>query len=118
MVCSSGGNAGLATAYSAMKLGMDCEIVVTRKTSNEICETIQKYGATIVRCGNLWHEANVRALEIVNTLSNCFYVPPFDHPQIWHGHSTMIDEIAEELGSHPPSLIVSCQSCQQLITEN
>lgn len=106
-MCSSGGNAGLATAYSAMKLGMDCEIVVSRKTSNEICEAIKEYGANVIRHGTLWHEANEKSLEIVKAMNNCFYVHPFDHPQVWQGHSTMIDEIAEEIGPVAPSLIVA-----------
>lgn len=40
------------------------------------------------------------------------YVSPFDHPDIWDGHSTMIDEMREqfeELGEDPPEYVVcSC----------
>ncbi|OTF72596.1 hypothetical protein BLA29_008380, partial [Euroglyphus maynei] len=32
VVCPSGGNAGLATAYAAMKLKMPCHIIVGQKT--------------------------------------------------------------------------------------
>ncbi|KAK4499782.1 hypothetical protein PRZ48_007968 [Zasmidium cellare] len=40
------------------------------------------------------------------------YVSPFDHPDIWDGHSTMVDEMREqfeELGEEPPEYVVcSC----------
>ncbi len=34
------------------------------------------------------------------------YVSPFDHPLIWQGHSTLIDEIVEEIGA-PDAIVLS-----------
>jgi L-serine/L-threonine ammonia-lyase len=34
-------------------------------------------------------------------------VPPFDHPLIWSGNSTLIDEIKEQLGDIVPDCVVA-----------
>lgn len=108
VVCSSGGNAGLATAYSAMQLGMNCHIVVTRRTPSDVCECIRSYGATVEIFGDVWEEANSQAIKRTTISKTSYLVHPFDHPVLWEGHSKIIDEIAEDLGSIVPSMIVTC----------
>ena len=34
------------------------------------------------------------------------YVPPFDHPSLWTGHSTMVDEIAHQI-TQPDAVIAA-----------
>ena len=83
VVCSSGGNAGLATAYSAMQLGMTCHIVVTRRTTREVCDTIRSFGATVEIFGDVWDDANSQAIKLTKGSQTSYLVHPFDHPVLW-----------------------------------
>ena len=29
--------------------------------------------------------------------TGCVYIPPFDHPDIWAGNSTIVDELKQQL---------------------
>ncbi|KAG9625569.1 tryptophan synthase beta subunit-like PLP-dependent enzyme, partial [Aureobasidium melanogenum] len=101
--CSSGGNAGLAAVHSAVKLGRPCTVVVPLTTKPMMMAKIQAAGATsVLQHGASWQEADdYLRHSIIKTASEegveCIYVPPFDHPQIWTGHSSLVDEIAVQL---------------------
>jgi L-serine/L-threonine ammonia-lyase len=45
--------------------------------------------------GQVWDESNQLALQLAED-PQTQYVPAFDHPLLWEGHSTMIDEILED----------------------
>ncbi|KAH7636836.1 hypothetical protein HUG17_7042 [Dermatophagoides farinae] len=108
VVCPSGGNAGLATAYAAMKLKIPCHIIVGQKTPSIICDAVREYGATVERYGIVWEQANQHAIETTIDSKTAFLVHPFDHQAIWQGHSTIVDEIAQDLDGEIPSIIVTC----------
>lgn len=95
VVCPSGGNAGLATAVAAAVLGLKAIIVVPHFTPEITRARIAKTGAEVIVHGKLWDEANQRALELAQD-ADTEYVPAFDHPTLWEGHSTMVDEILED----------------------
>ncbi|MGE7955035.1 pyridoxal-phosphate dependent enzyme [Pseudomonas sp. NPDC089530] len=95
VVCPSGGNAGLATAVAAASLGLQACIVVPETTPPATRERIARTGAQVLVHGKVWDEANERALELC-TNADCEYAPAFDHPVLWEGHSTMVDEILED----------------------
>ncbi|KAH9528186.1 hypothetical protein DERF_002152 [Dermatophagoides farinae] len=77
VVCPSDGDAGLATAFSAMKMEIPCHIIVGQKTPMVVCDAMRSYGATLERYGDT------------------------------QGHSTIIDEIVEDLDGQVPSIIVT-----------
>ncbi|MGY4816904.1 pyridoxal-phosphate dependent enzyme [Pseudomonas chlororaphis subsp. piscium] len=95
LVCPSGGNAGLATAVAAASLGLQACIVVPQTTPQTTRERIARTGAQVLVHGQVWDEANERALELC-TDADCEYAPAFDHPVLWQGHSSMVDEILED----------------------
>ncbi|KAF2394356.1 pyridoxal-phosphate dependent enzyme [Pseudomonas frederiksbergensis] len=95
VVCPSGGNAGFATAVAAARLGLKACIVVPNTTPESTRLRISKTGAEVLVHGKIWDEANQRAKELARG-TNTEYVPAFDHPVLWEGHSTMIDEILED----------------------
>jgi L-serine/L-threonine ammonia-lyase len=95
VVCPSGGNAGLATAVAAAVLGLKAIIIVPHFTPEITRARIAKTGAEVIVHGKLWDEANQRALELAQD-ADTEYVPAFDHPTLWEGHSTMVDEILED----------------------
>jgi len=95
VVCPSGGNAGLATAVAAASLGLQACIVVPHTTPEATRARIRRTGAEVIVHGKVWDEANQRARELAGA-TDTEYVPAFDHPVLWQGHSTMIDEILED----------------------
>ena len=95
VVCPSGGNAGFATAVAAVSLGLQACIVVPHTTPESTRARIRETGAEVIVHGKVWDEANQRALELSQG-ADTEYVPAFDHPVLWQGHSTMVDEILED----------------------
>ncbi|WP_459614460.1 pyridoxal-phosphate dependent enzyme [Bordetella sp. 2513F-2] len=96
VVSPSGGNAGIAAALAARRLGMAATVVVPSTTPETTCQRIAALDATVVVHGEVWETANAHALELA-AASGAQYVPAFDHPVIWEGHSTLVDEIVEDL---------------------
>lgn len=90
-ISSSGGNAGIAVAYSGRQLGIPVLVIVPESTSETAKGLILQEGAEVRVHGASWHEANVLAQSMVSA-SDAF-VHPFDDPLLWQGHSTMVDEI-------------------------
>lgn len=104
-ISSSGGNAGIAVAYCAAKLGVKATVVVPETTNNLILETLASYGANVFIHGKVWDQADLRAKELVAE-SGGIYVSPFDDSLLWDGHSTMIDECVSQI-EQPDAVVVS-----------
>ncbi|XP_057715008.1 serine dehydratase-like isoform X2 [Corythoichthys intestinalis] len=96
-VCSSGGNAGMAAAYVTRKMGAPATIIVPSSTPHLFVQRLKDQCATVKIIGKVWDDANAEALRLVKT-EGLAYVPPFDHPLIWKGHSSVILEVAASLG--------------------
>ena len=97
--CSSGGNAGLACVTAARTLDCPATIVVPFSTKPLMIAKIKNAGAyEVVQRGANWKEADTYMREILlkNDIAGV-YVPPFDHPEVWNGNSTLITEVAEQL---------------------
>ena len=100
---SSGGNAGLGCVHAAVALGSQSTVVVPLSTSEYMIGKIREAGASqVIQQGRSWAEANAHLENVVMPEArtrgiNAVYVHPFDQEEIWDGHSTMIDEIVEQL---------------------
>ncbi len=103
LVSSSGGNAGYAAAYAARKLGTPITVFVPTTTKPAAIERITDEKATVKIHGAAWDEADQAARNFVKEV-NGGYISPFDHPTIWAGHSTMIDEVVDQC--EKPEVIV------------
>ncbi|XP_069028521.1 serine dehydratase-like isoform X2 [Embiotoca jacksoni] len=97
VVCSSGGNAGMAAAYVARKLGVPATIVVPSSSPPLVVQKLQDEGATVKIIGKVWDDANAEALSLAEA-EGLTYVPPFDHPLLWQGHASVMSEVAASLG--------------------
>ena len=104
LVSSSGGNAGLAVAYAGRSLGVPVTVVVPRTTSERAKELLQLEEAEVIVHGASWQEANELALSLVGPTDA--FLHPFDDPLLWHGHATMIDEVARS-GLQPDAVVLS-----------
>lgn len=100
LVCSSGGNAGMAAAYAAEKLNVPITIFLPTTTPQFIIKRLENYGAKTVVVGSVWDETDAAARSFASD-RKCVYVPPFDHPLIFDGNSTIIDELDEK-----PDLVI------------
>jgi L-serine/L-threonine ammonia-lyase len=90
-VCPSGGNAGFAAAVAGVALGVRTTIIVPETTHETVRQRIRDIGANLIVHGSVWDEANEEALRLCRQ-PGVLYVPPFDHPDIWDGNATLIDE--------------------------
>jgi L-serine/L-threonine ammonia-lyase len=106
LVCSSGGNAGLAVAYSARQLGVAATVVVPETTSEEVRHRIGLEGANVIVHGEVWDVADVFANKLSKEVNGA-YIHPFDHPTTWKGHASMIEEAVRQCEQRPDTLIVS-----------
>ncbi len=104
-VSSSGGNAGYAAAYAGRKLSVPTTVFVPSTTPVGLRHQIESQGAEVRVAGDVWDETHEVALEF-SQARDALYVSPFDHPLIWKGHSTIVDEIVEEIG-RPDAIVVS-----------
>ena len=92
-ISSSGGNAGIAVAYSGRKLGVPVTVVVPETTTERAIAAIRQERAEVIIHGETWQEAHGYALGL--TESGSVYIHPFDNPLLWNGHATIIDEVAK-----------------------
>ena len=104
LVSSSGGNAGIAVAYVGRKLSIPVRVVVPESTTAQARKLILAQGAQLTVHGASWYEANAYAE--ASLAAEEAFIHPFDHPLLWQGHSTMIDEVAQQ-GIKPGAVVLS-----------
>jgi len=105
LVCSSGGNAGLAIAYAGRELGLSVTVVVPETTSEFMRAKIRDVGAEVTEYGATWDDAHAHASEIAQGATTV-YIHPFDDPAAWEGHASVIEEAAAQ-GVEPGVVVVS-----------
>ncbi|KAI1197270.1 tryptophan synthase beta subunit-like PLP-dependent enzyme [Nemania serpens] len=92
--CSSGGNAGLACAEAARTLGQPCDVYLSAPTPDVVLAKLAALGATPHRGGKDWPAADAFCRAALVGDAEGVYVPPFDHPSVWDGNATLVDELA------------------------
>lgn len=101
VITSSGGNAGLAAAYAARVLGLACTVFVPSTAEQAVRDLLQAEGARVVVVGTAWDDCDTAARQMVagekQAGREALYVHPFVGEDIVEGHSTMIDEIHDQL---------------------
>ncbi|XP_024422569.1 L-serine dehydratase/L-threonine deaminase [Desmodus rotundus] len=105
-VCSSAGNAGMAAAYAARKLGIPATIVVPSTTPATTIEGLKSEGATVKVVGEMLDEAFELAKKLAKN-PGWVFIPPFDDPLIWEGHTSIVKELKETLGTKPGAIALS-----------
>lgn len=105
-VASSGGNAGIAVAYCGMKLDVPTTVFIPSSSDPIYIDAIKLYGAKVIVAGKVWDEAHQAALNFAKQ-HQAAYIPPFDHPTLWHGHASMITETIQQGLSKPDAVILS-----------
>lgn len=117
--CSSGGNAGLAAVLAAHWVGKKCTVVVPSIINADMIQKLRSLGADdVIVHGATWKHADAYLRETVmeegrRQGKEPIYVPPFDHELIWDGHSTIVNEIFEDMAFEdeklqPSAIVCSC----------
>lgn len=104
-VSSSGGNAGFAVAHAARSLRVAATIVVPASTAVATRDLLASYGAEVIVHGAAWDDADAHARELAAS-ADAAYIPPFDHPVIWQGHASLVDEM-RFTGPRPEAVVVA-----------
>jgi L-serine/L-threonine ammonia-lyase len=104
IVASSGGNAGLAAAWAARRLGLPCLVVVPETTSARARALLAREEAQVCVHGLSFQEANAHAQSLLGPQDA--FIHPFDDPLLWEGHASMIDEVAA-CGLRPDCVVLS-----------
>jgi len=93
LISSSGGNAGLAASAAGRKLGMHVRVIVPTTTKKIMLDKIKAEGAEVEVFGENWNAADERARQLVAESDAAAYVPPYEDPLLWEGHSSIVDEL-------------------------
>jgi L-serine/L-threonine ammonia-lyase len=92
IICASGGNAGFAASYAGRQLGVPVRIVVMTTTTAEAKRAIQALEAKVEVHGSVFDETDEYARGLA-ARTGAAYVHPFNHPLVWDGHATLVDEV-------------------------
>jgi L-serine/L-threonine ammonia-lyase len=105
LITASAGNAGLNVAYAGSHLGVPATVVVPSSTPQMMILKIEQIGGRVEVVGDSWDESNQHALSRADGKTTVC-VPAFDHPTIWHGHASLVEEVADA-GLVPDAIVVS-----------
>jgi L-serine/L-threonine ammonia-lyase len=86
-------------------MGVKVTVVMPKSGSDLMRKLIEQEGAEVKLQGQTLDEAISAALELGNK-EGAVYIPPYDHPDIWKGHSTMVDEIIKD-GVTPEAVVLA-----------
>lgn len=106
LVCSSAGNAGYAVAWAGRALNIPVTVVVPACTPDFVRARIAALGADVRLIGTLWDEANAAALALAEQ-PGCAFIHPFDHPLLWQGHASVIEELAQQCSQPPDAILLA-----------
>ncbi|CAG5118757.1 unnamed protein product [Candidula unifasciata] len=104
--CASGGNAGLAAAFASHQLNIPCTIILPSSTPRFIADQLRNLGAEVRVHGDVYDEAKQLAQEL-GKQPDSLYVPAFEHPALWEGHSSLIVETERQMKVKPDVVITS-----------
>ena len=106
VIVASGGNAGIATAAAARALGVQCEVFVPTVSSPAKQAKLRELGARVVVTGAVYAEA-LEACLARQQETGALLTHAYDQPEVVTGAGTLAQEIEEQGGGVPDSVLVS-----------
>lgn len=106
VIVASGGNAGIATAAAAQALGAHCEVFVPTVSSPAKQARLRELGAQVVVTGAVYAEA-LEACLARQKQTGALLTHAYDQPEVVAGAGTLAQEIEEQGGALPHSVLVS-----------
>ncbi|MBX3199728.1 MAG: pyridoxal-phosphate dependent enzyme [Labilithrix sp.] len=95
IVTASGGNHGLAVAYAGRAIGAPTTVYLPRLTPEAKAKRIARWGAEVIRAGEVWDDAHAAALAHAER-DGLTYVHPFADPEVVAGQGTIALEVFEQ----------------------
>ena len=96
LITASAGNHAQGVANAAKLFGIKATIVMPTTTPLIKVNRTKSYGADVILCGDVFDDANAKALELAKEKGYTF-IPPFDDPAVATGQGTIAMEIFKEL---------------------
>lgn len=106
VIVASGGNAGIATAAAAQALGVPCEVFVPTVSSPAKQAKLRELGAQVVVTGAVYAEA-LEACLARQRETGALLTHAYDQPEVVTGAGTLAQEIEEQGGGAPDTVLVS-----------
>lgn len=95
LVTASGGNHGLGVAYAGWRANVPTTIYLPHSAPASKVTQIESWNAKVIRCGEVWDEANLEALRVAER-DGLTYIHAFADPVVIAGQGTVGLEIAED----------------------
>lgn len=105
VIVASGGNAGIATAAAARRLGVRCEVFVPTVCSPAKQARLRELGAEVVVGGDAYAQALEASVERQRK-TGALVTHAYDQPEVVAGAGTLAREIEQD-GGRPGSVLVS-----------
>lgn len=106
LVVASGGNAGLANAYAAAKLGVPAVVFVPENAPAVKVARLEAYGARVFAAGAEYATAFAAAQEHVER-TGALYCHAYDQPEIAAGAGTLALELLEQATKPVDTVVVA-----------
>jgi threonine dehydratase len=106
IVVASGGNAGLANAFAAARLGVPATVFVPVNAPAVKVASLRELGATVVLEGSEYAEAYAAALEAV-ARTGALHCHAYDQPDIAAGAGTLALELLEQVPDGLDTVLVA-----------
>ncbi|XP_045152638.1 serine dehydratase-like [Echinops telfairi] len=112
-----------AGSFKIRGIGHFCQEVAKKGCKHLVCSSGDRHaplclvGSSGLRAGEeglidssllkeVWDDANMKAQELARQ-DGWVHVPPFDHPLIWEGHASLVQELKAVLGAPPGALVLA-----------
>jgi threonine dehydratase len=95
VVAASGGNAGLANAYAAARVGVPATVFVPETAPPVKVARILAYGAEVRRVGTEYAEAYTAAIDFAEQ-SGAVFCHAYDQVEVAAGAGTLVDETIDD----------------------
>jgi threonine dehydratase len=96
LVTASGGNHGLGVCYAGNQVDMHTIVYLPINTPSMKIQKIKSLGGEVMLHGDVWDEANERAMKEAGE-KDMIYVHPFSDEDVMRGQGTIAHEILSEL---------------------
>jgi threonine dehydratase len=106
VVAASGGNHGLAVAHAAAAAGIDATVVVPESVPDSKARLLAASGASVVRHGQQYAEAEAHARQIAAALHAPF-LHAYADPDVIAGQGTVALEILDDVGDRCDAVLVA-----------
>ncbi|EGT55838.1 hypothetical protein CAEBREN_05159 [Caenorhabditis brenneri] len=106
VIAHSSGNHGQALAWSALKIGLPCTIVVPRNAPVSKIDGMKEYGANITLCEPTMSSRESVCADLAEKLDS-FYVDPHNCVSMINGHASVVFEVLGQVGNEIDSIFLS-----------